>query len=122
MSVAQTVPVQPASVAVQSVTHPTACTSWCKDRHFPVGHNHGPRDTAHRSPSLVLSSPDPRPGEDLFARAELFQLDELSDTGETVLYVEGETSFPLNGPEADIFIAQAQAWLDGLRVLRSQMH
>lgn len=113
---------QQAPVAVPPVTHPTPCASWCKDSRFPAGHNHSPRDTAHRSLSLTLAHPNPRVGEDVLVRAELFQLDELSDTGETVLYLEGETPFQLDGPEADIFIAQAQAFVDGLRVLRAQMH
>ena len=110
-----------AAVAAASVTHPTSCPPWCKDSRYPAGHNHGPRDTAHRSLSLMFANPNPQVGEDVLVRAELFQLDELSGTGETVLYLEGETPFQVNGPEADVFIAQAQAFVDGLRVLRRQM-
>lgn len=109
------------AVAAASVTHPTACPSWCKDGYYPAGHNHSANDTAHRSLSLTLASPSPRVGEDILVRAEVFRLDELSDIGETVLYLEGETSFQLTAPEADIWLAQAQAFLDGVRVLRSQM-
>ncbi|MGQ4353203.1 hypothetical protein ACN6LJ_001292 [Streptomyces drozdowiczii] len=41
--------------------------------------------------------------------------------GEPVLYVQGESDIDLTADEADVFIAQAQAFVDTLRVLRQQM-
>ncbi|KOV07493.1 hypothetical protein ADK92_05605 [Streptomyces sp. XY533] len=57
----------------------------------------------------------------MFARAELIRLDEGARLGEQVMYLSGETDVELTPDEADIFIAQAQAWVDTLRVLRRQM-
>lgn len=112
----------PAPVAATPVTlaHPTSCPAWCQHRHLPGSHNHTERDTVHRSVSLTLGAPGSGHGEAL-VRAELFQLDERSDIGEALLYLEGETMFELSGPEADIFIAQAQAFVDALRILRGQL-
>ncbi|MFF2944055.1 DUF6907 domain-containing protein [Streptomyces niveus] len=102
------------------VSHPTACPSWCKDRHHPSLHNSSARDTAHRSPALLLAAPGVD-GPDVIVRAELFRLDERDDTGEEVAYVEGEGQREMSGPELDVFIAQAQAFVDSLRVLRGHL-
>ncbi|MFD8545618.1 DUF6907 domain-containing protein [Streptomyces sp. NPDC059649] len=113
---APTVPAQ-TSPAECVVSHPTACPSWCKDRDQPKRHNYSQRDTAHRSSELMLADPN---GE-VLVRAELFQLDEMSTTSGPVIYVQGQGEFELAGPDADIFISQAQAFLDALRVRRAQM-
>ncbi|MCX5138341.1 hypothetical protein [Streptomyces sp. NBC_00338] len=54
-------------------------------------------------------------------RAELYRGDEGTAVGEPILYVQGETDIDLTRDEADVFIAQAQAFVDTLRVLRRQM-
>jgi hypothetical protein len=78
-------------------------------------HDFGPSFTPHWGPAQVLAGPSP------LLRAELLRLDEHAETGETVLYLSGETHAELSPDEADIFIAQAQAFVDGLRVMRRQM-
>ncbi|WP_327335900.1 hypothetical protein OG384_04500 [Streptomyces sp. NBC_01324] len=116
------VPPQSAPAPAALLPHPTPCPSWCKDRHHPLSHRFGPTSTAHWSPQVKLGNP--RPLEDSAAvimRAELYRGDEGSSMGEPVLYVEGETDIDLTRDEADVFIAQAQAFVDTLRVLRSQM-
>lgn len=80
-------------------------------------HNFTPRDTVHQSVSLALAAP----GGEVLVRAELFRLDELSDVGDTGLWIEGATSVELGGPEGNIFLAQGQAFLDGVRILLAQM-
>jgi hypothetical protein len=103
------------------VSHPTACPSWCKDRRHPLAHSFGPTQTSHFSPQLRLSNPNPLPKSSaVMIRAELCRMDD-TEFGEATLYVQGETDLELSGPEADMFIAQAQAFVDGLRVLRAQM-
>lgn len=98
--------------------HPTSCPSWCKDRGHPAAHHFGPSSTAHWSPQYVL----PGEGSTVMLRAELVRLDEGDRVGEQVLYVSGETDKELSSlAEADIYIAQAQAFVDMLRVLRRQM-
>lgn len=102
--------------------HPTACPSWCKDRGNSAAHHFGPSSTAHWSPQYVLPNPRPLPGADSpLLRAELSRVDEGDRLDRTVLFVQGETDIDLSPDEADIFIAQAQAWVDTLRVLRRQM-
>jgi hypothetical protein len=103
------------------VSHPTTCPPWCKDRRHPAAHGSAPLQTSHFGPQLVLSNPDPLPRTStVMARAELCRLDD-SRMGEQMLFVSGESDVELSGPEADVFIAQAQAFVDGLRVLRRQM-
>lgn len=115
-----TVVPEQAPVAVRSVTHPTACPAWCKDSRYPAGHNHSPRDTAHRSFELELAAPG-ADRSDTLVRAELFRLDENADIGDACLWVVGETAFELTPRELDVFLVQAQAFVDTLRVLRGQM-
>lgn len=103
------------------VVHPTACPEWCKDSRFPAGHNHGPRDTAHRSFELKLAPPGGSTDSTVLVRAELFRLDENADTGDACLWVAGQTEFALTPRGFDIFLVQAQAFVDTLRVLRRQM-
>lgn len=110
-----------ATVAAASVTHPTACPPWCKHDRFPAGHNHSPRDTAHRSFELRLAAPGSSTDSAVLARAELFRLDENADVGDTILWISGETEFALAPGEVDAFLVQAQAFVDTLRVLRQQM-
>ncbi|MFF4746816.1 DUF6907 domain-containing protein [Streptomyces sp. NPDC001268] len=110
-------------VVAPAVAHPSACPSWCKDRRHPAGHHFGPTSTAHWSPQVVLPNPSPLPGTSaVMMRAELYRGDFDSDTGIAVLYVQAETDIELTPDEADVFIAQAQAFVDTLRVLRRQMN
>lgn len=103
------------------LAHPTACPQWCKDRSNPAVHHFGPSSTAHWSPQYALANPRPLYGQPVMIRAELSRMDEGDETDRTVLFVQGETDIDLTADEADIFIAQAQAWVDTLRVLRQQM-
>ncbi|KIF02216.1 hypothetical protein PL81_31085 [Streptomyces sp. RSD-27] len=107
----------PTTSPAPAVSHPTACPSWCKDRRVPLQHHFGPSSTAHWSPQYVLAGE----GAELVLRSELVRLDGGDRRGEEVLYVSGESDVELAPDEADIFIAQAQAWVDTLRVLRRQM-
>jgi hypothetical protein len=85
-------------------------------------HNFGPTSTDHWSPQALLPNPNPLPGEsETILRAELYRGDEGSETAETLLYLQGETDIDMTADEADIFIAQAQAFVDTLRVMRRQM-
>jgi hypothetical protein len=75
--------------------------------------------TAHFSAQTVLPNPRPLPDETpALLRAELYQ-DAL---GGVQLFVQGETTVDLSPVEADVLIAQAQGFVDTLRVLRRQMH
>ncbi|MFD3520458.1 DUF6907 domain-containing protein [Streptomyces sp. NPDC058653] len=112
-------PERPA-VLSRSTVHPTPCPAWCKDRNHPTAHNSSTHDTAHRSPELLLTAPGIN-GPDVIVRAELFRLDELDSSSEEVIYVQGEGQREMSGPELDVFIAQAQGFVDSLRVLRGQL-
>lgn len=104
------------------VPHPSPCPSWCKDRLHPMDHHFGPTSTAHWSPQVKWMNPRPLEGTSgVLLRAELHRGDAGSALGEPVLYVQGETDIDLTADEADVFIAQAQAFVDTLRVLRRQM-
>ncbi|MFJ2676363.1 DUF6907 domain-containing protein [Streptomyces sp. NPDC087525] len=112
----------PHSPAAPAGSHPTPCPSWCRDRHSPLSHHFGPTSTWHWSPQYQV--PNPRPldgGPETLLRAELVRNDENSATGPVSLYFQAEGDVDLSADEADIFIAQAQAWVDTLRVLRRQM-
>ena len=54
-------------------------------------------------------------------RAELVRMDEGDVRGETVLYVQGESDVELSAEEVDLHIADLEAWVAKLRVLRRQM-
>lgn len=116
-------PVPPQSpTAPSAASHPSPCPSWCKDRHYPLGHLFGPTSTAHWSPQAVLSNPHPAGfTAPIMMRAELYRGDEESVLGEVLMFVQGETDVELTADEVDVFIAQAQGWVDTLRVLRRQM-
>ena len=112
-----------AAVAATPVTssHPTACPAWCREQHS-VAASAPLQTTAHMSPTHRLLNPHQTAGQsEALLQAELFQLDERAELGLTRLYVSGAGDVELNAPEADIFIAQAQAFVDTLRVLRRQM-
>ncbi|WP_329143504.1 hypothetical protein OIU91_06105 [Streptomyces sp. NBC_01456] len=114
------VPVQPSTP--QAASHPTPCPAWCKDRCHVAGHHFGPTATWHWSPQYVLGNPRPLSDDSpVILTAELSRGDEGDGVGEAVLYVQGMTDIDLSAAEADIFIAQAQAFVDTLRVLRAQM-
>lgn len=122
-------PVLSAPVSLQSparitpaASHPTACPPWCKDRQHPAGHHYGSSSTAHWSPQVQLLNPRPLESvAPVVVRAELYRSDADAALGMPVLYVQGETDIDLSRFEADVFIAQAQAFVDTLRVLRRQM-
>lgn len=108
---------------VPALSHPTPCPSWCKDRNLPMAHHFGPTSTAHFSLQVQLPNPRPLPGtSSAMLRAELYRGDENDRTSATTLYVQGETDTEMTADDADIFIAQAQAFVDTLRVLRRQMN
>lgn len=115
-----TAPTVPAAPTAPMPAHPTACPDWCKDRAHRMGHHFGPTATAHWGPQYRLPNPRPLNADDasVMLRAELFRYDEGARTGETVLYIQGETDVDLSADEADMFIAQAQAFVDTLRVMR----
>lgn len=101
--------------------HPTPCPPWCKDRAAPR-HDAGPWLTPHFSEQAQLAMPGALQSESgVLARAELVRLDETGERSETVLFIQGESTAELSGVETDLFIAQAQAWVDGLRALRREM-
>lgn len=116
------IPPPPAPPTASAASHPTGCPPWCKDRKSPLAHGFGPTSTSHWSPLFALSLPRPGPtGIQILARAELARMDEGDELDDVRLFLQGETDIELDGDEADIFIAQAQAWVDTLRVLRRQM-
>ncbi|MFF2944058.1 DUF6907 domain-containing protein [Streptomyces niveus] len=113
---------QPAVPAPAPTSHPTPCPPWCRDRHAQLAHSFGPTSTWHWSPQYVVDNPRPLDGgPSTLLRAELVRSDEDGVTGGTSLYFQAEGDIDLSADEADIFIAQAQAWVDTLRVLRRQM-
>lgn len=113
-------PVEP--IATPAVQHPSPCPSWCQYRAHPLGHHFGPSSTAHWSPMLTLHNPGALSGtSDMLLRAELSRIDEGDVLAEQVLYVGGESDVELSAGEADVFIAQLQGFVDGLRMLRGQM-
>jgi hypothetical protein len=102
--------------------HPTPCPPWCKDRSHQINHHFGPTSTWHWSPQYAISNPRPLDaGPAVILRAELCVGDEGDQQGETSLLISGETDIDLSPAEADIFIANMQAFVDTLRVLRQQM-
>ncbi|WP_143666736.1 MULTISPECIES: DUF6907 domain-containing protein [unclassified Streptomyces] len=115
------VPPQPPAPTAPTA-HPTACPSWCKDRQCPLAHHFGPTATAHWSHQVRLLHPSvDSVSPSVLLRAELHRGDEGPVVAEPVLYVQGESDIELTTDEADVFIAQAQAFVDTLRVLRRQM-
>jgi hypothetical protein len=96
---------------------PAACPPWCSEQHTD--------DTpavAHWSPQHRLLAPEPfAPHMDTIARLELFRLDDADDPGEVRLLVGGGADVDLSAAQTDVFIVQAQAFVDTLRVLRRQM-
>ncbi|MFD5419453.1 hypothetical protein ACFWJT_15690 [Streptomyces sp. NPDC127069] len=100
------------------VAHPSPCPSWCKDYGSPMRHHFGPSSTAHWSRQVVL----PGEGGELLARAELVRLDGADRLGETVLHLSGESEVEVEElVDVDVLIAQGEAWVAGLRVLRAWM-
>lgn len=107
---------------VTPTAHPTPCPSWCKDRRHPQGHHFGPTATWHWGTQYKLANPTPLDGDaPVILRAELFRSDENSDTGEASMYLSGETDMEMGRDEVDVFIIQAQAFVDTLRAMRQQM-
>ncbi|MEE6264917.1 hypothetical protein V2E29_04550 [Streptomyces diastatochromogenes] len=123
MTVLHDAPVVPSPSAVSEspVQHPTPCPLWCRDRHAPTKHVFGPSVTSHWGIQARLDNPAVFAAGESFMRAELFRYDGGSDAGETTLYVQGQTDVEMSAPEVDLLIVQAQAFVDTLRVLRSQM-
>lgn len=112
----------PALAAPVPASHPTACPSWCRDRRHPAGHHFGPTSTWHWGPQVRLANPDPLPDTiPVILRAELFRADEGDERGEVSMYLSGETDIEMGRDEVDVFIIQAQAFVDTLRAMRRQM-
>lgn len=111
----------PVAESTRPVSHPTPCPLWCQHRHEPGQHQYGPTATWHWSHHYQLANPLPDANGDTLLRAELYQSDEDDATGEQRLSVTGESVADLSADEADILIAQMQAFVDTLRVLRRQM-
>ncbi|MGH3584700.1 MAG: DUF6907 domain-containing protein [Pseudonocardia sp.] len=114
----------PASVlplTARSAPHPTPCPTWCRETHSAA--SAAPLlATAHQSAQHRVANPDPLPGyAEHMLRAQLTRIDRRGETGVPVLYVAGDGDVELPADEADSFIAQAQAFVDILRVLRRQM-
>ncbi|GAA0454013.1 DUF6907 domain-containing protein [Streptomyces stramineus] len=124
-----TVPVQPSATppppsaaAVPSLPHPSVCPSWCKDRRDRAAHTFGPTSTSHWGSQYRLANPFPGAAPDEWlVSAELYREDTNTDTGYTTLYVQGVSDAELEAPEVDALIAQAEAFVATLRVLRRQM-
>jgi hypothetical protein len=110
----------PAPLPAPAASHPTPCPSWCLHVDRPESHNFSRTDTAHRSAELLLTLPGSNGGT-VLVRAELFRLDELSETGEAVLFVQGESEQDANGPAVEMLIAQLVAFTEGVSILRRQM-
>lgn len=114
------VPPQPPAPFAPSA-HPAACPSWCRERH----------DAAacaslglmpHLSAEYRVENPAPLDDESAFMlRAQLLQIDRVTGEDTLVMYVSGESDVELEADEADVLIAQMQAFVDTLRVLRRQM-
>lgn len=126
MTVLHDAPVVPAQAASSQpsephVQHPTACPSWCRDRHAPVAHEFGPSVTSHWGVQAALVNPAVFAAGEPLMRAELFRYDAGSGVGETTLYVQGQTDVEMSAVEVDMLLVQAQAFVDTLRVLRAQM-
>lgn len=111
-----------APVPTVTPSHPTPCPPWCKDRGHPADHHVGPMSTAHWSPQYRVTNHRPLPGTiPVILRAELSRIDEGDRRGETVLYVSGETDIDCDRYEADVLIADVQAFLTALVTMRRQM-
>lgn len=124
MTVSHTTAPAPAPVptVTQPLAHPTACPAWCKDRDQQMNHYFGPTSTFHWSPQYTVSNPcSVGGGRDVVLRAELCVSDKDDREGEASLCIQGESNIELSSAEADIFIANMQAFVDTLRVLRGQM-
>lgn len=124
MTVTQTPAVsQPeAAIAGSAVSHPTPCPPWCKDRGHRIDHRFGPTCTFHWGSRYSVSNPRPlEDAEVTLLTAELVVGDEDGRLGEASLFIEGASDIDLSPAEADVFIAQMQAFVDTLRVLRGQM-
>jgi hypothetical protein len=114
----------PATVAPTPTptSHPTPCPSWCKDRRHVEGHHFGPTATWHWGTQVRLANPSPLPDAiPVVLRAELFRSDEDDRLGEVSMYVSGETDMEMGRGEVDVFIVQAQAFVDSVRAMRRQM-
>lgn len=108
--------------ALPPTSHPTACSSWCKDRRHVEGHHYGPTATWHWGTQYRLANPAPLNGDaPVFMRAELFRADEGDQLGEVSMYLSGETDIEMGRDEVDVFLIQAQAFVDTVRVMRQQM-
>lgn len=101
-------------------SHPSPCPSWCKDGDRPLEHTFGPSTTWHWSPQYRLANPVSE-GPDTLLFAEIVRNDEDSATGEPAMFVQAQGAIEVGADDADILIAQMQAFVDTLRVLRRQM-
>ncbi len=104
------------------VSHPTPCAAWCREKHLAsacatLGM------TIHLSAEHSVANPDPLDGDssDALIKAQLLKIDRSPDEDTFVMYLGGESDVEVDKDGADILIAQMQAFVDTLRVLRRQM-
>lgn len=103
-------------------SHPTACPAWCRHRADPASHHFGPTATWHWGRQQVLANPDPLEGDEpVLVRAQLCRTDEGDGTGEALLFLSGESDVELDAAALDVWLVQAQAFVDTLRIMRQQM-
>lgn len=131
MSVAQSGPVSlPASAPIlpqvpsrtpETAAAPASCPSWCRETHDVTACG-VLGVTTHLSSEHSVANPDPLDDAPaLMMRAQLLKIDRAQGENTLVMYVNGESDVELGGDDADILIAQMQAFVDTLRVLRRQM-
>ncbi|RPK56183.1 hypothetical protein EES43_24385 [Streptomyces sp. ADI96-02] len=102
--------------------HPTLCPAWCRESHQAAACA-TMRMTVHLSAEHSVANPDPLDGDvaDALIKAQLLKIDRTPDDDTLVMYLSGETDAEVDKNGADILIAQMQAFVDTLRVLRRQM-
>ncbi|MEU0354930.1 DUF6907 domain-containing protein [Streptomyces cyaneofuscatus] len=102
--------------------HPTPCPAWCREKH-QASACAALRMTIHLSAEHGVANPDPLDGDltDVLIKAQLLKIDRTPEEDTFVMYLSGETDVEVDKDGADILIAQMQAFVDTLRVLRRQM-
>jgi hypothetical protein len=105
------------------LAHPTACPSWCVESGNPMDHHFGPTATVHEGQRFLLANPGPTLVEPsgILMRASLYRYDKTGEPITPTLAIHGEEECEVDAHGADVLIANVQAFLDTLRVLRRQM-
>lgn len=107
-----------------TATAPIVCPPWCTlGPTTSAEHGGSPRAVAHRTDELLLRRPANQYGDNILARAELFQLDEEGEApSPAVVYMRGETDVVIdNTADLDAFITDAEAFVDSLRAMRARL-